>query len=471
MPFMERLHSAMLLGTPMYDPAAGEIIEHKSEAFYNAVRSDDKTTLQAMIDEGFDVDYHAFGHQPPLVFAITMQRTRIVQSLLLNGANPNLADRDGNAALHYAVKLLDPEIVLLLLQHGARPEQTHAEGVTPLSIAKSQKSKTLLSLLKEVKPLFDLPTEPDLFSLASEGNLHALVYVEAAPSELEKRDVQNRTLLHHAVFGNNVRMVTYLLNKGFFIDASDLHGITPLIIAASNPKFIKVLERLLQRYPTLEHRTDNHATALTIALRNGNPEGAGMLIKHGANILTYDGLHTPLTLTHRGIETYPEVADRYRELLRVMLDRGAHTDIPTNRAGWTPLFHTVARRQDDAIKQHLRLLMQLGSDVNYADKNGRTALMVAASMGRQYAVEVLINNYANVDRLDTFGWSALMLAVYYNHIEVCRFLCECGCSINLVSPQGMSAMKIAQKHHRKRIIDLLLEYGAVEISSDEEPES
>lgn len=470
MPFMDRLYSAMLLGTPMYDPAAGEIIEHKREAFFNAIRCDERNTVLNMIAEGFDVDYHAFGHQPPLIYAISHQRSAMVQTLLLHGADPNLNDREGNTPLHYAVKLVEPEIVLQLLRYGADTANVNREELTPLDIAKMQKNRTILSLFKEVRPLFDYPLENDRFKLASKGNLHALVRTGPAAADLQRRDTQNRTLLHHAIFGNNLKLVIWLLNKGVPIDAADLHGITPLIIAASHPKFLKTLEGVLSRYPTLEHRTNNHSTALSIALRNGNPEGAKLLLRHGANLLTHDGLHTPLTLVHKGIESYPEMAHHYRELMTEMLDRGAHSDIPTNKAGWTPLFHTVARMQDAPIKKHLRLLMQLGSDVNYTDKNGRTPLMVAASMGRKHAVEVLVNNYADIDLLDSYGWNALMLAVYYNHIEVTRFLCECGCDVNLTSPQGMSAIRIAQKHQRKQIIDLLQEYGAIEAKGDEESE-
>ena len=466
MPFMERLYSAMLLGTPMYDPAAGEIIEHKSEAFFNAIRCDDRTTVAQMIADGFDVDYHAFGHQPPLIYAISHQRSAMVQTLLLHGADPDLCDRNANTPLHYAVKLTEPEIVLQLLQYGADTAKRNRDDQSPSDIANTQKNRTILSLFKEVRPLFEHPLQTDRFKLAAKGNLHALVRTKPTAADLQRRDTQNRTLLHHAIFGNNPKLVIWLLNKGVPIDAADLHGITPLIIAASHPKFLKTLPGLLARYPTLEHRTNNHSTALTIALRNGNPEGASLLLRHGANLLTHDGLHTPLTLVHKGIESYPEMAHHYRELMTEMLDRGAHTDIPTNKAGWTPLFHTAARMQDAPIKKHLRLLIQLGSDVNYKDKNGRTPLMVAASMGRKHAVEVLINNYAGIDLLDHYGWSALMLAVYYNHIEVTRFLCECGCDVNLTSPQGMSAIKIARKHQRKRIVELLQEHGAIEANED-----
>lgn len=470
MPFMERLYSAMLLGTPMYDPAAGEIIEHKSEVFFNAIRSDKEETIIAMIEEGFDVDHHAFGHQPPLIFAIKQQRYRIIQTLLIYGADPNLADREGDSPLHYAIKLQEANIAMQLLQYGARTDRENQEGQTPHAIAESLGNKTILELLGGTQPNFEKSDSDDLFSLAYKGNLHAIVHAEPTATNLAQRDAQNRTLLHHAVFGNNAKLIVWLLNRGMDIDAADLHGITPLIIAASHPKFVKTMAYLLRRNPTLEHRTNNHSTALTLALRNGNPEGAALLLDEGANMLTHDGLHTPLTLVHSGIEAYPEEAQHYRSLQTRLLDKGSHVDIPTNKAGWTPLFHTVARMQDDAMKRHLQMLMQLGSDVNFIDKNGRTPLMVAASMGRKEAVETLLKNYAKLDAVDHYGWTALMLAIYYNHSEVSRYLCECGCDVNLVSSKGLSALRIAKKHQRKRVVEMLYEFGAVDTEISEEPE-
>ena len=468
MPFMERLYSALILKTPMYDPMAGEIIEHKSEAVFSAIRANDEAELVRMIHEGFDVDYHPFGHPPPLIFAIKQQRPNIVQTLLLYGADPNLPDRNATTALHYAVKLAEPQSILLLLRYGADKLFKNNEGESAQDIAAKMGNKHIVKLLKEAESMVEEIGTPDLFKLASEGNLHAIVHNRPDAVALAARDQQNRTLLHHAVYGNNPKLVLYLLNKTHAIDSTDIHGITPLIITATHARFIKILQLLLTRSPTLEHRTNNHSTALTIALRNGNAEGARMLVENGANIFCVDGLHTPLTLVHRAIEEYSESADAFRSLQTLLLDRAAHNDIPTNKAGWTPLFHTAARVQDEGIKAHLRLLLQQGSDVNFTDANGRTPLMVAASMGRKYALEMLLKNYARIDHLDKFGWSALMLAVYYNHYDIAAFLLECGCDVNLTSEQGLNALKIAVKHQRKRLTNLLLEYGAEEINADDE---
>lgn len=468
MPFMERLRSAIILGTPMYDPVEGEIIEHNGESFYNAIRSDNTAALREMIENGFDVDFHAFGHESPLIFAVKKERLSLVKMLLEYGANPNLPDRNGETPLHYAVKMALPETVMLLVQYGAAPQKTNAEGMTPITLAKTLKRKNLFSLLSQNDFAVTVPRDKrELFALAAKGDLKSIVLSEPTHLELSARDTGNQTLLHHAVFGTNPRLIVWLLSKGIGIDQADLNGMTPLLIASAHPRFIEMLRVLLRFNPTLEHRTNNQATALTLALRNGNPEGAKLLLSHGANFLTHDGLHTPLTLVHRGIETFPDLAEVYRELLTTLLDHGAHVDVTTNKSGWTPLFHTAARMQDAGIKKHLQLLIQLGSDVNARDNNGRTPLMVAASMGRLHAVEKLLKNYAEIDIVDQHGWSALMLAVYYNHIDVSRFLLEQGCNVNLTSTQGMSALRIAKRFQRKRVRELLLEYGAADDAAEE----
>ena len=54
-----------------------------------------------------------------------------------------------------------------------------------------------------------------------------------------------------------------------------------------------------------------------------------------------------------------------------------------------------------------------------------------------------------------------MFGVYYNHFETVTFMLDNGADPNLISPQGLTALKIAQEHKRNKMSDLLLEYGAI----------
>ncbi|EFQ30555.1 hypothetical protein CGRA01v4_12549 [Colletotrichum graminicola] len=62
-------------------------------------------------------------------------RPKLVEWLLKNGADPNIADREGFTPLHYAVFWLDEQAVNMLLAFGARIENRPASLPTPLEVA------------------------------------------------------------------------------------------------------------------------------------------------------------------------------------------------------------------------------------------------------------------------------------------------------------------------------------------------
>jgi ankyrin repeat protein len=466
MSFMERLHSALILKTHLYHHQEAAVIEHPHQRFYAAIRSGDNEAVVDMIHRGFDVDYHELAQMPPLICAIVHNQPEIIQTLLLYGADPCILDNSGNTPLHFACKLKQIEIAHLLMRYGADAERKNGEGLSPLAIAETYDDKGLVRTLSNTPSMHER-TQRTLFEYAENGDLHGLQHGIANKRDLYCLNKEGQSLLHPAVLSGNLKMVVYLLNKQFEIDKSDFNGFTPLMLAMGHSRCIGIAELLLQRHATMDHRSREGHSALTLALRNNNPEGAKLLIENGVNIHTYDGLHTPLTLCHNAISDSPQNGEEYRSLMTLLMAHGAHVDIPTNRLKWTPLFHATTRHQDPATKEHLALLVQLGADVNYVDANRRSALMLAASMGRFYVVELLINNYADTEKIDAFGWSALMLAVYYNHYNVASFLLENGVNVNLTSQQGLNALRIAQQHHRTRMIELLLEFGAI-VSADED---
>ncbi len=456
MPFMERLHSALILKTPMYHPNEAHIIEHVHEIFFETIIHDQSAQMVQMIIEGFDVDFHELGKTPPLIFAIKYNKKEITETLLLYGANVNIQDRDGNTPLHFAIKFKHSELIKSLLNYGADATIANNEGVSAFEIASAEEK----AFLNTIDSLVDTKAR-NIFETARLGDLNHLVHSVRKPDQLFKRNSEGQTLLHLAVLSNNFKAVLYLLNKGLDIDAEDNDSLTPLIVAMSHARYFNVAILLLDRHATLEHVSGNGHSALSVSIRNNNPEGAKMLIQRGANINIADNAHTPLTLTHIALLQYHENAPAYRELETLLLSKGAKVDVTLNSLGWTPLCTTVTKKQEKTNDDHIRLLLQLGADVNHLDINGRTPLMLAASMGRLSSVEMLMKNYAAHDLIDNFGWSALMFGVYYNHIRVVTFMLNNGVDPNQISPQGLTALKIAQEHKRIKMVDLLLEYGAM----------
>ncbi len=57
--------------------------------------------------------------------------------------------------------------------------------------------------------------------------------------------------------------------------------------------------------------------------------------------------------------------------------------------------------------------------------------------------------------------SPLMVAVNTQHIDIIKILLEHGANVNVVESEGVTVLDVARNQKNKRIIDLLLQYGAV----------
>lgn len=458
MSFMERLQSAMILKTSMYHPSEAEIVEHPHRSFLEAIQRGRKSTVESMILKGLDVDHREGVRLPALLQAIKYERYEIATLLLQYGATANVSDHNGETALHLTTKMHMNEMTHLLIRYGADPAQPDSSGITPLAIVQQQDSSTTLEILTstEAMPI----TSMTLFEAASAGDLPALIAVKAPLNKLFEKNRRLQTLLHLAVGGGNIRLLCYLLNKGLNVDSTDRNGDTPLLIATGIRGRSDVIEFLLMRHATIDHKNNIGNLPLTLALTKGHAEHVDVLLNNGANIHVFDGIHTPLTLIHVAIQRFADDATAFRKIESRLLIKGAHVDIPTNRLKWTPLIHASTRQQDLRTKQQLDLLLHLGADVNYTDANGRTALMLACSTGRREAVDRLLDNYSNIDKIDDYGWSALMFGVYYNHHPIVEALLRFGADVNTRSQRGLNALQIAIEHQRQLMIDLLMDYGA-----------
>ena len=76
--------------------------------------------------------------------------------------------------------------------------------------------------------------------------------------------------------------------------------------------------------------------------------------------------------------------------------------------------------------QAMRILVELGADVNICDKLDRTPLHLAAIHGEVEIVRMLIDAGADVNVQDEDGWTALQWAARYGKVEIVQMLIDAG---------------------------------------------
>ncbi|XP_004082004.1 ankyrin repeat and SOCS box protein 9 [Oryzias latipes] len=89
--------------------------------------------IEALVLHGADVDQHIDVVGTPLHAACSNLHLSSVEKLLQLGANVNQSRLD-DSPLHVAARLSSPELVFVLLDHGADPRLTNSEGKRPVDL-------------------------------------------------------------------------------------------------------------------------------------------------------------------------------------------------------------------------------------------------------------------------------------------------------------------------------------------------
>ena len=111
--------------------------------------------------------------------------------------------------------------------------------------------------------------------------------------------------------------------------------------------------------------------------------------------------------------------------------------------------------------ERVRRSLEQGLDVNKADPDGRTALMMAAFEGYTEVVELLLEHGAEVDRRDGAGRTAVMYASSGPFPQTVELLIQSGADINRVdTAEGWTALMVAAAEGHQPVVEVLLRHGA-----------
>ncbi|KAL7061971.1 hypothetical protein AAHC03_0207 [Spirometra sp. Aus1] len=169
-----------------------------------------------------------------------------------------------------------------------------------------------------------------------------------------KRDVDNNTLLHYACLAGNLDSVVALINGGYYVNAPNVEGHTPICDAAIHGS-PDVIRYLIQNGANVNPPA-YWGSPLNYAVRNGRFHALVLLINGGADINACD--RTGFCAIHVAVENKLYDAAEY------LLMSGAD---PNRRVRLTTPLHMAAKQQDLRL---VRLLLSHGASPYPADADG-----------------------------------------------------------------------------------------------------
>lgn len=239
------------------------------ESAHHAAQMGHLRALELLREFGADLDYDAAAYTP-LTFVLessapaSASAAQGVRWLLEHGADPNLASGpSGETALHIATRRgFDPEMLRLLLAHGADPASRRADGRTPWTLARRGGFDPLAAVLEaagaEPQPI---GPEDALLAACARGEVTAAAAL-ATPALVRALSPDALALLPRAAGEGWPKVVHACLAAGWPVDAVDEFGATALHQACLQGRS-GVVRELLARGADLARRDPEHnGTAL-----------------------------------------------------------------------------------------------------------------------------------------------------------------------------------------------------------------
>jgi len=337
--------------------SSGETFNQKTGDVVSATASFDPKSLEKTDADG----------NTPLLNAARAGDVVHCKALLAACANHNAINTAGRNALHIAAYCLNHEIIPLFAAYKQLFNAKDTYGATPLLCAASSCT----------------------FWVNPQKTCEALLKAGADPSLIDK---EGRNALHAAAVYGKHEVITAFTGHTQPLNAKDMYGTTPLIIAASS----------------------GHSKACEALLKAG--ADPSLTDKEGLN-----ALHVAVQVGQH--EVIPLFA-AYKQLLNA---KHMYGETPLMIAAWKGLLQTC------------EALLKAGADPSVTDKKGQNALHHAAQKGKYEVIPLFAAYKQLLNAKDTLGKTPLMQAAWMGHLKACEALLKAGADPFLTDKEGQNA--------------------------------
>ena len=386
-----------------------------------------------LVERGADPFGESAAGEPPLVLAVRLGWSRLLERLVGLGADLDACDGRGMTALHHAASLGREQALKRLVAAGAACDRRAADGQTPLGLALAAGRRDLAAWLDWRG--WRLPGRPlqatDVPAAAIVGDAEAVRRLLDLGLPVNAVDSQGCSALLRAAGGGHRALVELLLARGADPALAANTGATPLSAAVSMRQ-LEIVERLLEAGAGLEQRLPGDVTVLMLAAALGLPELAARLLAAGADLHAHDaqGL-TPLHCAALYGFTARE-RTRLVALLDTLLLAGADPQAVAGN-GLTPLLLLLGARAEpgtpsteDVLLAGLERLFDEGVRLDARDGRGFGPLHLAALHGLMRTAQALLSAGADANARDTLNRTPRDIAVMRGYVDLAAELVPSG---------------------------------------------
>ncbi len=221
LPFVVVASVAMAQGTSDHD-----------HEWLKALRAHDIKATGGLVNKVSNVDLAPADGRTALMLASKRGLVDLVRSLIKRGADVNANNSNGGTPLMYAAIAGNTDIGRMLIEDDADTKARGSNGWSPLMVAAAKGHSPFVRLLLEngadVNAIDVYGWTPLARASFEKRNEVVGIIVSVPGADIDARDDQGATALHHAASVGAIRIIELLLSAGANRNIKDFKELTPL---------------------------------------------------------------------------------------------------------------------------------------------------------------------------------------------------------------------------------------------------